>query len=268
MKGGRHACLIAALLPTCLLTGVPDAFGQGGRPEDNVLFPHPLQIPSILVGPDIGWGYWIDRGEFGVADRNLPCASFAEGRGYSLNAGARAFIHLSRSFFVSPRFRYEPRPADFTTPLAGEPIRNQTNEVVTLQQEAVAKGSFTVGCFDGMIGLDLFRTRLYMVGGGSVGRILSSGYDYTENILGPSGIVYDDTKTRSHTPAPDREFTTVNSLNASLRGGFGYIHEFGRFAINPEILYSRSLIPFLADPDAMDQQGFVVIIGVLWGITD
>lgn len=266
MRGGHHARSAVAILLALFPIVFSSAFGQGGRTEDNVLFPHPLPIPKALVGPDAGWGYWIDQGRFGVSDRNLPCVNFTEGKGHSPNIGVRAFIYLTHSFFVSPRFRYEPRPADFTEQLAGEPIRNQANEVVLLEQEGTATASFNYVCFDGMIGLNLFRSGFYLAGGGSVGTLLSSGYDYSERILSPPGIVYEDTKSTRHTIGPTRDFQAANKLNISLRGGAGYIQRIGRLAINPEVFYSRSLTQLISDPDAMDQQGVVVAVGLLWSI--
>jgi len=247
-----------------LLLAMASASGQGGRSEDNVLFPHPIPIPRMLIGPDAGWGYWMNMGRFGVTDRNLPCATFTDGNGHGPTVGARAIVHLTHSLFVSPRLRYELRPGNFATPLAGEPIRNQANEVVTMEQEAEAKGGFGVVSFDAMAGLHPFGGGLYVTGGGSAGLILSASFDYTERILAPVGVVYDDTRKTTHTPGPDREFENAASFSLALRGGIGYLHRMGRFTLNPEFFYSRSLTPLLNDPDSMDQQGFVAVIGLLW----
>jgi len=264
MKRGIRIVTLLIQVGAIAMASSPHAHGQGGRPADNVLFPHPLPIPRMMVGVDGGWGYWINSGRFGVTDATLPCVQFTDGNGNGPAVGARLLYYLNHTFFLSPRIRYELRAGNFITPLAGEPVRDQGNNVVMLEQEAEARGRFGVASFDCMVGYHPFDAQLYLAGGGSGGVVVSATYDYTERIISPAGFVYADTRATTHTPAPNRTFENATTVAFSVRGGIGYLHTIGRFTLNPEIFYSRSLTPLLEEPDAMDQQGIVALIGLLW----
>src|SRR3954470_15145986 len=168
-RRGGHASLparlrmpaVAALLVAAGLLCGAQASAQGGRSTDNVLYPQPDPIP-LLIGPEVGYGWWDNKGGFTVADGNMACTAFRDGKGKGITIGAKAMIYLNSWFFFSPRVRYEARSGSFTTNLPGEPVRDASDSVVTLNEEGIVDATFAAATFDGTIGVEFFQSGIYI----------------------------------------------------------------------------------------------------------
>ena len=251
------------MLLACL--AAPPLQAQGGRSLDNVLYPQPDPLP-VLVGPEFGRGFWQNKASFSVSDRDVPCVNFTDGNGAGFTAGAKAFLYATRAIFFSPRVRYEARSGSFTTALAGEPARDAANNIVTLDQEGRVDATIAAVSFDVTLGVEFFRSGIYIFGGGSASLLLGGYYDYSESLKGPAGIFYDDTHRADHRVVSGHSFESYQSTAFDLRGGLGYIHRIGRFAVNPEVFYSLPLTNALGAPDTLQQTGVVATIGFLYYI--
>jgi hypothetical protein len=252
---------VALLLGLLALVAVgADLRAQGGRDDDNVLYPQP-EPPPILAGVEAGYGSWKNKGFFSVNDGKFSCTTFDNGDGKGPTFGAKAMIYVNRWLFFSPRVRMEARSGKFLSPLAGEPARNAANEVVTIEQEAQVDATMSTVSFDGTVGVEFFG--LYVFGGGSAGMLLDGSYNYTERMKG-GGFTYADTRTSEHQLVTGRRFDHYQKSVFDLRAGAGYLFRIGRFALNPEFFYSSPLTSALGQPDEMRQTGMVGTFGLLY----
>jgi hypothetical protein len=257
--------LLAALVLFGVLAPGSRMLAQGGRPTDNVLYPQPDPIP-FLIGPEIGYGWWDNKGGFTVTDGNMACTAFNNGKGKGMTFGAKAFIYLNSWFFISPRIRYEARSGSFMTNLPGEPVRDASDSVVTLSEEGIVDATFAAATLDGTIGVEFFQTGIYIFGGGSASFLLDGFYDYSTRVTGPSAFTYSDTRSDRHKLVSGRSFAGYEKTAFDLRGGLGYIFRIDRLAINPEVFYSSPLTSALSPPDELKQTGIVATLGIMYNI--
>jgi hypothetical protein len=265
--GARDRAWMRMLLvaAAACLAWQPHALAQGGRATDNVLFPQPDPIP-LLVGPEIGYGWWDNKGGFTVADGNMACTAFQDGKGKGVTVGAKALIYLNSWFFISPRVRYEARSGTFKTDLPGEPVRDASDSIVTLHEEGSVDATFAAATLDGTIGVEFFRTGIYIFGGGSASLLLDGFYNYSTRVVGPADFTYNDTRGTEHTLVTGRSFASYRKTAFDLRGGLGYLFRINRLAINPEIFYSSPLTSALAQPDELKQTGIVATFSIMYNI--
>jgi len=251
---------VAALLLT--LPG----YAQGGRRTDVLLYSRPV-LP-LYLGVEGGYARWKNQADFGVSDRDIPCATFTDGEGEGPVGGVKGFIYYTRWFFLSPRVRYEERSGTFISPLPGEPARNADNEIVTLDEEAQVDATMATLSIDLMVGLEIARTGLYVAAGPSLGVLANGFYDYTERLKGPSGFSFPLTGRTEQQLVGGRSFDTYNQFVFDLRGVAGYLLRIGKWGINPEVFYSHPLSSALASPDLLKQTGVVGTLGILYNFAD
>ncbi len=253
---------ITLLSSALLLLAVGDMPAQGGRRTDILLYSRP-RLP-VYFGLEAGYGMWTNKASFGVSDRNIPCALFTDGDGAGPAGGVKGIIYFTRWVIFSPRLRYEERSGSFLTPIPGEPARNAANEIVMLEEEAQVDATMATLSLDLMVGIDIARTGIYIVGGPS-GSLLSNGfYDYTERLLGPEGFTLGTTGETEQLLVRGESFPTYNQFAFDLRGGLGYLFRLGRWGFNPEFFYSYPLTSSLASPDEMTQTGMLGTFSILY----
>jgi hypothetical protein len=256
---------LASVAAVALLVAAGSARAQGGRATDNVLYPQPDPVP-LLIGPEVGYGWWDNKGGFTVSDGNMACTALRDGKGKGITAGAKAFIYLNSWFFISPRLRYEARSGSFKTSLQGEPVRNAADSVVTLNEEGIVDATFAAATLDGTIGVEFFQTGIYLFGGGSASLLLDGYYDYSTHVLSPGEFTYNDTRSGQHTLVSGRSFTGYKSTAFDLRAGLGYIFRVDRLAFNPEVFYSSPLTSALEAPDELKQTGIIATFSIMYNI--
>lgn len=252
----------ATLVLACVL--VVAAQAQGGRRTDVLLYQRPI-LP-LFVGIEGGYGRWTNEASFTVSDSKLPCALFTDGEGSGPLGGVKAVIYFNRWFFFSPRARYETRSGTFLTPLPDEPVRDETNAIVQLSQEAQVDATMATFTFDPLVGIEIARTGFYLCGGPSVSLLLDGTYDYTERIKSPSRFTYVATGTTEQSLVAGRSFENYQQLAFDLRGGTGFILRLGKFGLNPEVFYSFPLTSALNSPDKMKQTGVVGTFSILYNL--
>jgi hypothetical protein len=238
------------------------AAAQGGRSDDNVLYPQP-PLP-LLIGPEIGYAMWDADASFIVGDQSLACAAFTDGEGSGPTVGMRSFIYLTPWIAVSPRLRYEPRQMKFLTPLDDEPVRDTRDSIVMLTREGQADATLSTFTLDLRLAVDLFESGFYLSAGPSVNLTASGFYDYTERITGPAGFVHDNSRDDEAVLATGRAFVNERSFTLDLRGGAGLLISIGPFVINPEAGYTLPMTSSLEPPDTMKQRGFSGSLGLLF----
>ena len=236
--------------------------------QGDDVFLDPEYLLPTFVGIDVGYTLWKNQSSFAVSDRELPCAVFGDTEGQGPDFGTKAFIYTNPWLFFSPRARYETRSATFVSPLPGEPVRDASNTETMLSQEAQTDLSMSSITLDLRVGADPFEIGLYVCAGPAVSLMLDGSYDYSERILGPSGFLYSDTRSTEHVLASARTFENFQSIAVDARGGVGYLLEFGRLAINPEVFYSYPLTSTLKAPDKLKQAGISGSIGILFNFGD
>jgi hypothetical protein len=256
--------LLMAVAALAMIAPMAPLHAQWGRSSDNILYPQST-LP-FFIGPEVGWGLWTHKADFGVGDIQLPCTIFNDGTGSGLTAGARAMMYLSDLVVLTPRVRYESRPGTFTTALPDEPIRDESNDPATLSQEAESEVQSASLTLDLMLGVDIGSTGFYVMGGVGSSLMMQGTFDYTERITAPADMVYDATGTSEQVLVQEQKFQNYESLAFALRGGAGYLLKFGQWAINPEIFYSLPLTSALGAPDELKQSGIVVSMGILMNL--
>lgn len=260
LRGG----LLAALLLASHLAG-PSALAQGGRPTDGVLYPQPDPL-LMYVGLEAGYGWWDNKGSFTVSDGSQTCTAFEDGKGKGFTFGAKAMLYLNSWLFVSPRVRYEPRSGSFMTTLPGEPIRGANDSITTINEDGIVDATFAAATLDVTLGVEFFRTGIYLFGGASGSMLLDGFYDYSTKVTSPSEFIYTDNGGKQHKLVSARSFEGYQSTAFDLRGGLGYLFRIDRLAINPEVFYSSPLTSALAQPDEMKQTGIVATLGIMYNI--
>lgn len=261
-RGGARIVLATLVL---VLVCIGDARAQGGAKNDNVLYPHPEPIP-LYVGPEAGIGNWTHKGGFTVPDGPFSCAAFNDGSGRGITLGLKSFIYLNRWFFISPRLRREPRPAQFTTDLEGEPVRLPNDSIAILPERGTVDASFGAVTLDVTVGVEFFKTGLYLFGGAGGSYLMDGVYDYSEEIVAPSPFVYSDLGRTSHTLVSGRSFPTYQKTSFDLRGGAGFILRIGRLAFNPEVFLTRPMTAVMASPDEIRQQGIIGTFSIMYNL--
>jgi hypothetical protein len=256
--------LLMAVVALAMIAPMTPLYAQWGRSGDNILYPQ-SNLP-FFIGPEVGWGAWTHKADFGVGDSQLPCTIFSDGKGAGLTAGVRAMMYLSDWLVLTPRVRYESRPGTFTTALPDDPILDDANDPATLSQEAESEVQSAALTLDLMLGVDIGSTGFYVIGGLGSSLMMQGTFDYTERIIAPADMVYDDTGTNEHVLVQEQKFQNYESLAFALRGGAGYLLELGQWAINPEIFYSLPLTSALGAPDELKQSGIVVSMGILMNL--
>ena len=260
----RSVALIAlALLAVSggMLSSV--AHAQGGRSNDNILYPRrPL---PLYIGPEAGYAMWDVDASFVVGDGALACAAFGDGEGAGPTVGMRSHIYLTPWVFLSPRLRYEPRLLKFVTALEPEPVRDSRDSIVMLSREGRADATTSTFTLDLRVGLDLFESGFYLSAGPSASMVASNFYDYSERITGPAGIVQ-RTGEQEQMLASSRAFDNREMFTLDARAGAGLMITFGRWMINPEAGYTYPITSSLATPDTMKQRGFSGSLGILFNI--
>ena len=251
------------LVVAAVCGGFSHAYAQGGRQSDGVLYPQP-DPPPLMFGPEIGYGWWENKGSFMVPDGNRACSEFTDGSGEGITYGAKGMIYLNSWFFISPRVRFEARSGTFMADLPGEPVRDRTNEIVTLEQEGQVDATMAAVAADLTVGVEFFRTGIYLFGGGSASFLLDGFYDYSERVKGPTGFTYADTRSITHKLVSGYSFPGYENTTFDLRGGLGYVLRLEPFAFNPEVFYSYPLTSALAKPDELKQTGIIGTFGVLY----
>lgn len=257
-RGVRVFVLVVA---SALILALP-GYAQGGRRTDALLYSRPV-LPTYL-GIEGGYARWKNQADFSVSDRNIPCATFTDGEGEGPVGGVKGIIYFTRWFILSPRIRYEARSGTFVSPLPGEPARNASNEIVTLDEEAQVDVTMATFSIDLMAGIDIARTGIYLAAGPSIGFLANGFYDYTERLNGPSGFSFPGTGLNEQQLVGGRSFDTYNSFVFDLRGAAGYLLRIGRWGLNPEVFYSYPLTSALTSPDLMKQTGVVGTFGILY----
>lgn len=259
---------IALLLAAFFVAQHERASAQGSG-ADALL--HDYTERPLWAGGGLGYGYWLNEASFGVSDRDLPCAFFTDGEGGGLLVELKSIMYPfpNNWFIFSPRLRYEARSGAFITQLAGEPAKGENNETVILEQEAQVDATLGTVSLELMVGVELFESGAYVVGGAAGGLLLSGTFDYTERLLGPTGFVFAGTESTEQQLVGGRKFENFGSFVADARGGAGYIYEIGDlWALNLEFVYSHPLTSVLNDPDVIKQRGFMGTFGVLYNIGD
>ncbi len=264
----RPAIAAAMLAALALIPALhPSALAQGGTKYDNVLYPKPIPIP-LWAGFEGGYGRWSDKGSFSISDGATTCASFNDGVGYGITAGAKAMIYFNRWIFLSPRIRYEPRPVTFTTSLPGTPVRGANDSIITLQEEGYVDARFAALTGELTVGVELFGTGLYLIGGGGASYMLGGRYDYSEQIIGPQPYTYNDTRSAGHELLSDVPFSTYQGFAFDVRGGGGFLLRIGRLAFNPEVIVNHPLTSILDRPEEMKQTGLLGTFSIMYNIGD
>jgi hypothetical protein len=256
----RRTLLMAAIL-LAMIAPMATLHAQWGRSGDNILYPQ-NNLP-FFIGPEVGWGLWSHKADFGVGDSQLPCTIFSDGKGSGLTAGLRAMLYLSDWLVLTPRVRYESRPGTFTKTLPDQPIRDESNDPAMLSQEAESQVESSSLTLDLMVGVDIGSTGFYVMGGLGSGLMMQGTFDYTERITAPADMVYDDTGTNEHLLVQEQKFQNYESPAFALRGGAGYLLKLGQWGLNPEVFYSLPLTSALGAPDELKQSGIVVSMGIL-----
>lgn len=263
----RVTLVIAVLVAAALACGTHRAAAQGGIKFDNVLYPKPIPIP-LYVGIEGGYGRWKDEGYFSVTDGSFSCAMLNSGEGEGVTVGAKAMIYLNTWFFISPRVRYEPRPGTFTAPIAGSPVRDANDSVITLDAEAQVDATFAAGTLDLTIGVEFFQTGIYLFGGGSGSLLLDGFYNYTERLKGPNDIVFGGTQGHESQLVTGRTFATYQRSAFDLRGGGGFLLKIGKLVFNPEVFISRPLTSVLDQPEELKQSGLLGTFSIMYNLGD
>ncbi len=246
----------------------PQLYAQGGHAKDNVLFPKPIPIP-FYIGLEAGYGNWTDKGYFGVGDGTYaPCALFDNGSGHGYTFGAKAMYYFNTWLFLSPRVRYEGRPGTFKTTLPGDPVRDANDSIVTLRENGEVRANFATCAADLNVGVEFFKTGIYVFGGGSGGLLLDGYYDYYQSIADGQAFTYGDSKGTSHKLISGRSFPTYKRTTFALRGGAGFLLKIGRVIVNPEFFYSSPLNSVLGSPEEMKQTGIVGTMGIMYNFGD
>jgi hypothetical protein len=235
-----------------------------GDMDDPFLNPQ-LALP-MYVGLDLGYTFWDNDASFIVSDQTLPCATFTNGDGKGPIVGAKGFLYLNTWLMFSPRFHYEGRRSTFITPLAIEPTRDISNNVVMIEQEAQADVEMSSLTLDLRMGIEFAESGFYVAVGGAANLLLNGTYDYTERLLSPAGIVYEQNLSTEQLLADGWALENYQSFSIEARGGVGYLFAFGKFALNPEVYYSFPITSALSDPDRMKQSGLAGSVGFLLNI--
>lgn len=259
----QYVCRCAATLAmVCVLAIAAQA--QGGRRNDILLYQRPV-LP-LFIGIEGGYGQWTNEASFTVSDSKLPCALFTDGDGGGPVGGVKGMLYFNRWFFFSPRIRYETRSGQFFTDLSDEPVRDESNAIVQLSQEAQVDVTMATFTLDPLVGIEIARTGFYLCGGPSVSLLLDGAYDYTERIKSPSRFTYVATGTNEQSLVAGRSFPNYEQFAFDLRGGAGFVLRLGKFGLNPEVFYSFPLTSALASPDKMKQTGIVGTFGILYNL--
>jgi hypothetical protein len=238
------------------------ALAQGGRSDDNILYPQPL-LP-LLIGPELGWGTWQIDASFVVGDAGLACAIFADGEGEGPTIGMRSLLYVTPWIALSPRLRYEPRVATFLAPLEPEPARDSRDSIVMVEREGQADATISTFTFDLRVAVDFFGSGFYVAAGPALSLVASSFYDYTERIVGPQEFVSSSTGNTEVKHVASRAFENNATFVADARAGVGFALSLGRFVINPEVGYSYPLVSSLSAPDTMKGRGLSGSLGLLF----
>ncbi|MCC7439684.1 MAG: outer membrane beta-barrel protein [Armatimonadetes bacterium] len=256
-------CRCAAVLAVACVVVVA-AHAQGGRRTDVLLYQRPI-LP-LFIGIEGGYGQWTNEASFTVSDSKLPCALFTNGEGAGPLGGVKGMLYFNRWFFFTPRIRYETRSGEFFTGLPDEPVRDETNAIVQLSQEAQVDATMATFTFDPLVGVEIARTGLYLCGGPSASLLLDGNYDYTERIKSPSRFTYVATGTTEQSLVTGRSFQNYARVAFDIRGGAGFILRVGKFGLNPEIFYSLPLTSALTSPDKLKQTGIVGTFSILYNL--
>ena len=235
---------------------------QGGRSDDNVLYPQP-PLP-LFIGPEFGYAVWDIDASFVVTDGDRACAVFADGEGAGPTVGMRAFAYVTPWIFISPRLRYEARQATFLTSLDPEPVRDERDSIVMLTREGQVDATISTFTLDARVGIDLFETGFYIAAGPTASLVASHFYDYTERITGPAGFVHSDNGDNESLLVASRAFDNSLSYVVDARAAVGILFDLGPFVLNPEASYTYPLTSFLAPPDTMTHRGFSGSVGILF----
>lgn len=262
-----HGRMLFSMLAALLL--LPTALcAQGGSKSDRVLYPLPPPIP-LLIGIEGGYGSWDNKGFFSVGDGGFSsCATFGDGKGKGVTFGVKSMLYLNTWFFISPRVRYEPRSGRFLTTVPGDPVRGENDSITMIKEEAQADATFGAAVFDLTIGVEFFRTGIYVFGGGSGGVLLDGFYDYRQRIVSPTNFVYSDTRTTEKLLVKGRSFPTYQKTTMDLRGGLGYIFRIGKVALNPEVFYSKPMTDVFGAPESMKQTGMLGTFSIMYNLGD
>lgn len=258
----RPRYLLALLPALAALLLPPSGAAQGGRGDDNILYPQPV-LP-ILIGPEAGYAWWEVDASFAVSDGDLSCAAFTDGSGSGPAIGMRSLIYLTRWIAFSPRVRYEPRILTFVGPLDPEPVRDARDSIVMMTREGEADATVSTFTLDLRMAVDLFASGFYLSGGPAFNLMGSGFYDFTERITGPPGIVHGSNGSNESVVASGRSFESQETYSIDLRGGAGLAISIGRWVINPEASYTYPLTSSLAAPDTMKQRGLSASLGLLY----
>jgi hypothetical protein len=258
----RMSRLVGPMLACLALLSALPASAQGGRGDDNVLYPQPV-LP-IYIGPEIGFAWWDVDASFVVNDGSLACAAFTDGSGRGPTIGMRSLIYLTRWIALSPRVRYEPRILTFIGELDPEPARDARDSVVMLTREGQADATVSSFTLDLRLAVDLFGSGFYLSGGPAINLMGSGFYDFTERITGPAGFVHGDDGSAESVLASGRSYESQETFSIDLRGGAGLAIAIGRWVLNPEASYTYPLTSSLAPPDTMLQRGFSASFGLLY----
>lgn len=238
------------------------AHAQGGRSDDNVLYPQPA-LP-VYIGPEIGYAVYDIDASFTVGEDGRECAAFSDANGTGPTIGMRAFVYATPWILLTSRLRYEPRHASFTTPLEPEPVRDANDSIVMLTREGRVDATISTFTLDLRVGVDLFESGFYLAGGVAGSLVGSSFYDYTERITGPAGFVHSDSRSNEKTLLTAEPFSNSRSFIAEARGGAGLLVSLGPIVLNPEVSYTYPLNSLFAPPDTMTYRGFSGSVGLLF----
>lgn len=244
-----------------MMAAMATANGQGGRESDLVLYPRSEPLP-LLLGPEVGYGWWDNAGTFTVTDGDRTCVAFGTSEGKGLTVGVKGVAYLTRWLFISPRVRREVRTSIATTPLPEESIRDAGNDVVQLQQEGRADVRITSTALDLTIGLEMFD--LYVFGGGGLSLLGDGTFDYSERLLGPPGVIYNDSHTSTHTLIRNRKLEGYARSTFEVRAGGGYMLHLGPVVVNPEVFYSLPQESIVSLPSELKQTGLVATLSLMY----
>lgn len=270
MKPYTHTIFVSALALSLVVFLFPERdLSAQGRGSDALL--HDYTERPQWIGGGLGYGFWQNEANFGITDRELPCAFFTDGDGSGLVVEIKSIMYpfQNRWFIVSPRIRYEARSGSFISPLAGEPVKGENNETVILEQEAQVDATLGTLSGDLMVGVEFFETGIYLMGGGSFGLLTGGKYDYTERLLSPAGFVFAGSGTNEQQLLGGSKFDNFGSSVFDVRGALGYVHEIGDWwAVNVEAVYSHPMKSVLEDPELLKQQGIMGTVSILYNFGD
>lgn len=202
---------ITAVVTACVITGIAHfATAQPIRSNNRQ-----------LLGAFIGYQGSFYSTSVDVYPGGQACGVFDQGSGWNPIFGIIAEFPLGRKLNLAPRVYWDNRSGSLTT-------THSDNSALVNGVPTVVDMQYTLAITLRQVSLDLpvkwmpfNRNNLYLIGGATIGYILSDHYHQSESVLSPSSAYFKENG-RQDRDLRDGSFTTLSPLQFGMCLGMGY----------------------------------------------